>query len=569
VNRATPLLGLTPKPPGSIRPSLALAADPSVAPPSRGDGHAASSLLGLGSDCGAIIRSIQVVSTLLVLAGCNLFVEPSPPPGSCSSDQDCTHPQRCYVDGCGTLPADLLAEVITSAPTGVTSVDFPLGPPVANMPLVLPDQQLLQLTVRRGAGPYPASVQLLANGASTLLPGVNRTAQTAGAAANGFFQVGLSTGQYTLVVSPLDPAVPPATQTAVGMDAGVTSLTVDLLPAGQVQTVSGTVLAGPGQPEPVPPTVQLQATDGRALSARISADAVGGFQLSFGAGTLAAGAVLRVSPGPGALGAVAAFPVSDPAQFTSPFIVGDTAAPVVVSGQVLGPDGTPVVGANVFIQGTVVGGGAGNVGPAFSGDAGTFTLSTLPQATSGSLQLWIIPPPGSIAGLIRTAVEVPAGSPVAGSWTCPVRPLLTGGMLLPDAGPLVGAPLRADPVLPLDAVTPLPPGGTSGQTGEAGTFAIRLDPGVYQLEVQPGGSLPVLRRLVQVTPSGAQLGPVSLPTGRTLTARVLRGAGTLVPQALLRVYRKETLDDGTARVLLLGENVSDQNGVVRLLLPQQ
>ena len=354
MNRATPLLGLTPKPPGSIRPSLALAADPSVAPPSRGDGHAASSLLGLGSDCGAIIRSIQVVSTLLVLAGCNLFVEPSPPPGSCTSDQDCTYPQRCYVDGCGTLPADLLAEVITSAPTGVTSVDFPLGPPVANMPLVLPDQQLLQLTVRRGAGPYPASVQLLANGASTLLPGVNRTAQTAGAAANGFFQVGLSTGQYALVVSPLDPAVPPATQTAVGMDAGVTSLTVDLLPAGQVQTVSGTVLAGPGQPEPVPPTVQLQATDGRALSARISADAVGGFQLSFGAGTLAAGAVLRASPGPGALGAVAAFPVSDPAQFASPFIVGDTAAPVVVSGQVLGPDGTPVVGANVFIQGTVV-----------------------------------------------------------------------------------------------------------------------------------------------------------------------------------------------------------------------
>jgi len=228
-----------------------------------------------------------------------------------------------------------------------------------------------------------------------------------------------------------------------------------------------------------------------------------------------------------------------------------------------------VVGANVFIQGTVVGGGAGNVGPVFSGDAGTFTLSTLPQATSGSLQLWIIPPPGSIAGLVRTAVEVPAGSPVAGSWTCPARPLLTGGMLLPDAGPLVGAPLRADPVLPLDAVTPLPPGGTSGQSGEAGTFAIRLDPGVYQLEVQPGGSLPVLRRLVQVTPSGAQLGPVGLPTGRTLTARVLRDAGTLVPQALLRVYRKETLDDGTARVLLLGENVSDQNGVVRLLLPQQ
>jgi len=54
----------TPKPPGSVRPSLALAADPVVAPPSRDDGHAPSSLLGLGRDRGAIIRPIQMVSAL-------------------------------------------------------------------------------------------------------------------------------------------------------------------------------------------------------------------------------------------------------------------------------------------------------------------------------------------------------------------------------------------------------------------------------------------------------------------------------------------------------------------------
>src|SRR5262249_35038310 len=52
----------TPKPPGTTRPSLALAVDPVVAPPARDDGHASSSLLGLGRDCGAIIRSIQGVS---------------------------------------------------------------------------------------------------------------------------------------------------------------------------------------------------------------------------------------------------------------------------------------------------------------------------------------------------------------------------------------------------------------------------------------------------------------------------------------------------------------------------
>ena len=505
----------------------------------------------------------------MLLAGCNLFNDPAPPEGTCSRDQDCPSPQRCYVDGCGTLPADLLAEVITPAPSGVTSVDMPLGAPVANMRLVLPDQQLLQLSVRRGSGPYPASVQLLATGQSTLLPGVYRTAQTAGAAANGFFQVGLSTGLYTLVVSPLDPTVPPAMQSGIVMDAGVLPLIVDLQPAAQVQTVRGTVLAGPGQPEPVPPTVQLLGADGRPLSSRTVAEPDGGFQLSFGIGALDGGAVLQVSPGPGVLGAVAALPVSDLAQFGTPFIVGDGAAPVEVSGQVLGPDGSPVAGASIFIQGTVVGGGSGNVGPTFSGDAGTFVLSTLPQAQAGALQLWIVPPPGAIAGLVRTPVDVPGGAPVAGSWTCPARPVLSGGVLLPDAGPLTGAVVRLDPVLPVDAVTPLPPSGVSGQTGEAGTFALRLDPGVYQLEIQTGPFFPAVRRLVRVTSSGTQLPVVTLAVGRTLTARILRDAGTVVPQALLRVYRRETLEDGTPRALLLGEDVSDQSGVVRVLLPQQ
>ena len=514
--------------------------------------------------------SLLLALAPLLLAGCQLFGEPAPPPGTCTRDQDCPYPQRCYVDGCGSLPDDLLAEVATTDPTGTASVDMPVGPAHANVPLVLPDAQLLQLTVLRGPSGYAGSVQLLASGQSTLLPGVHRTVQIGSSSSSlGQFKVSLSTGRYTLVVSPVDATVPPGTVTALDIDAGTTSLTMGLLPAAQVQTLSGSVLAGPGQPEPVPPQVQLLTPDGRSLSALTTADPSGAFQLSVGVDAFDGGAILQTSPGGAPLGATLAFPVADAARFGTPFIVGDTAAPIRVSGTLVGPDGSPIPGASVFVQGTVQGGGSGNVGPAISASDGIFSLQTRPEATSGSLQLWVIPPPGALGGLLRTPLDAPAGAPVSGTWTSPSRPLLTGSLLLPDAGPAPGVQLRADPVAAAAPGAPVPPAGGSGTSGEAGSFALRLDPALYVLQVAPGNGLPSLRTFVRVTTTGVQLDPVTLRTGRRLTARVLRDAGTIVPQALVRIYRLVTLDDGTQRALPLGEGISDSSGVVTILLPQQ
>src|SRR6185369_11394238 len=55
------------------RPSLALTTGPVVAPPSRDDGHARSSLLRLGRDC------IALVSTLLLAVACNQDLKARPP----------------------------------------------------------------------------------------------------------------------------------------------------------------------------------------------------------------------------------------------------------------------------------------------------------------------------------------------------------------------------------------------------------------------------------------------------------------------------------------------------------
>src|SRR5262249_11625866 len=297
----------------------------------------------------------------------------------------------------------------------------------------------------------------------------------------------------TLVVGPLDPAVPPATVVGLEVDAGTTTLTMDLLSAAQVQTVSGTVLAGPGQPETVPPQVQLLAPDGRSLSALTTAAPSGAFQLSIGVDALDGGALLQTSPGGAPLGATAAFAVPDAARFGMPFLVGDTAVPIRVSGTIFGPDTTPITGASVFVQGTVQGGGSGNVGPAFSASDGIFSLQTRPEATAGSLQLWVVPPPGALGGLLRAPLDAPAGSPVRRTWNCPPGPPLPGSLLLPDAGPAAGVQLRADPVAAASPASPVPPAGASGTSGEAGTFALRLDPGLYVLEVAPGAGLPALR----------------------------------------------------------------------------
>jgi len=513
------------------------------------------------------VRRWLLAAAVALGPGCDLFGDTSTPASGCIHDSDCPSGQSCFVDGCGAMPGDLVAEVTTSAPLGVTSVDVPLGVPHADLPLILPGAQLLQLSVRRGASSYPGRVQILVSGQSVLLPGVSRTAQTSGAEVSGTYKLGVSTGRYSVSVTPADPTVPPGARTGVAVDAGQTLASFDLPPAAGVQTLAGTVLAGPGQPEPVPPDVQLLAADGRPLSSRKTADPSGAFQLSTAVDALDGGALLQVTPAAGTLGAVASFAVSAPARFSQPFLVGDAVAPIQVSGTLLGPDGSPVSGATVLVQGKVSGGGSGNVGPAVTASDGSFSLLSLPQAGPGTLELWAVPPPGSAAGLLRTALDAPAGSPVSGTWSCPARPLLQGTALLPDGGALAGSAVRADPVAAADPATPLPPAGGSGQTDTSGRFLIRLDPAEYRLEVAGTDSSPVLRRFVLVPPTGDQLEPFSLATGRRLTARVARDGGAVVPQALVRVYRQGTLEDGTPRALLLGEGVSDEHGVVTILLP--
>jgi hypothetical protein len=511
-----------------------------------------------------------VRTALLALAllgsGCNLFGEPTQTTAPCDGDSSCPGGQSCFVDGCGRLGDDLIAEVTSSAPIGVTSVDIPLGHPRAGLLLVLPDSQVLRITARRGTGGYPAPRQLFASGASSLLPGVGRYAQATDATVSGVSPLAVSTGVYSLLVSPEDVSVPPAVLRNVAVDAGINEATVTLLPAAEITTVSGTVLAAPGVPETIPPAVQLVTADGSPLSALVTAGGSGAFQLSFGT-ALPAGAQLQVVAGSGnRLGGTATFPVADLGRFAQPFVVGDGVPPVVFQGRLLGPDGAPVPGASLFLQGLVAGGAVATVGPVRTSDAGVFQLQTLPQADAGTLMISANPPPGSAAGLLQMTADVPASGGTETTWTSPARALVQGSVRYPDGGPVVAVGVRADPVGVAAPGVPQPPAGADGVTDDNGHFALRLDPALYRLEIGSQDGFPALRSFTRIEVGGS-LPEATLITGRTLTAVLRRDGGTAVGQALVRIYRSVVLDDGSSRALLLGEAVSDSTGQVSILLP--
>jgi hypothetical protein len=512
-----------------------------------------------------------MLALLSLAPGClsNIFGNSGTSSSTCSTDSDCPVGQSCFVDGCGKLGDDLVAEI--TSPSPATTQDLALGHPRAGQVLSIASTQALQITVRRGSAAFPGELTLSTSGTSTLLPGLVRSTSAVQANVLGQLLVPISSGTYTVVVTPSDTTIPPVLQRSVAVDAGLTPLAISLLPATEVQSLTATALAAPGQPEPVPPKLQILAADGVPLSSVTSADSTGQFTVTIARDALDSGSArLQTAPGANpATSAARSFPVPDPTRFDQPFIIGDAVPTVRVAGTVLAQDGSPVSGATVLVEGTVVGGGMATAGPVTTGTDGTFLLTTLPEGAPGSLNLWIFPPPGSAAGLLRTGLGIPAGSDVTGSWTCPVRRLIQGVVVLPDGGPGASFSLRADPVAPARSDLPEPAAGGAGTTDSAGQFAVRLDPALYQVEVQPNAGLPVLRTFQLVTTSEPAPLHLVLSSGRRFTAQVRRDSGGVVPQALVRIYRPVSLDDGTARALLLGEALTDSAGQVEILLPSQ
>jgi len=153
------------------------------------------------------------------------------------------------------------------------------------------------------------------------------------------------------------------------------------------------------------------------------------------------------------------------------------------------------------------------------------------------------------------------------------RARASGRAVLTDGRPVADAEVRAIPSTrqPRGAVAPRP-GRT--RVREDGTFELELDPGQYDLAVDPqaGSGFPRVVTIVTIGASAAELGDIEVPPPIRFTV-TLRDphpslAGNPIARAVVRVFAQPA-SDGAAPLVEVGRAMTDATGACEILLAQQ
>jgi hypothetical protein len=183
-------------------------------------------------------------------------------------------------------------------------------------------------------------------------------------------------------------------------------------------------------------------------------------------------------------------------------------------------------------------------------------------------------------GLAVTTAEKTITSNMLGSISLQLAPstLLEGSVVTPVGEPAYGIPVVLQPPAPAPAsylqnqlsTTDLKLGGGSTITDGSGFFSVLIDPGVYDLLLQPDSStnLPwqLLPRL-SITSAGSSIETVSLELTHpaVLTGQVRAPSGNVIPGAVIRAFLPG--NEAKTTVVQVGETIAGSNGSYRLLLP--
>lgn len=573
-----------------------------------------------------LVLLIGVLMIGVLMIGCSAS-SLQPEARICVSDEQCDSGQLCFAEGCGDPGKGIVVEVEGGALNGQFARDFALEAGTLgasyNLSMGAPLSVSGEFQRERSASsnpfdraPYTDAVVVRAVGESMLLPGITRIYEERFISPErGAFEMKVGQGAYVVTAMPADRTVPPAMDNVQvpSMDSAVTFVfpAVDGAPAitGQlIKKVDNTLLP----PEPVllstafvlknqpVPTIDLQLFDvstNQPLSQRFPISAqTGEFAITVSPEARnRTSLILVASPRePGVAVPTKRF-VLDP-QVTAAISLeyGDFGEAADVEGTILDSMGLPIAGAQVVLEGTVVGDGTFRSKIVETNGAGVFKVSSLASKSDGSFQLTVMPPKGSRAAYSQRNVTVrvstmPGAEPMAtlspASFTLDDRLIARGFVTRPGSnekpasGVFVRATLQVESRTAPDALKALPVEPAETITAEDGTFELPLDPGAWRFEYVPGELLPISSRLVTVKPVIDDMGrklptqtlvPVELSFGRTVRGSVT-GIGTgdteqPVPFSRLRFFRVTNVE-GRPASILLGTSISDDRGRYQVVLP--
>lgn len=467
---------------------------------------------------------------LLVLSACG-SIDP-PEPVACASDDQCQSGQLCFAEGCGDPGKGIVVEVQGGAINGQFARDFALETgslgaiynPSMGGPLSMSGE--FQRERSASSNPldrtsYTEAVVLRAVGQSILLPGIVRTYEERFAnTERGSFEMKVGAGTFVVTAMPGDRTVPPvannvSVEAPGGMPPAVTFVfpAVDGAPAltGQlIKKIDRTLLP----PEPVllstgysqdggVPTIDLQLFDvqnNQPLSQRFPVGTTTGeFAITVSPEARnKANLILVASPRePGVPIPTKRFVLPSQTTTSVSLEYGDFGeAADDVQGTILDSTGAPIAGAQVVLEGTVVGDGTFRSKIVETNATGDFKVTSLGSKSEGSFQLTVVPPRGSRAAYSQRNVTVEVTKATGNAKaTGKLKPqsltlddrLIAKGFVSrpgsaekPAAGVFVRATLQVETRTSTEDAKALPVEPAEAVTAEDGTFELPLDPGVWR-----------------------------------------------------------------------------------------
>lgn len=565
-------------------------------------------------------RALLTAAFFTVFAGCSTFAPERPP---CVSDQDCPEGTLCFAEGCGDPGTNIVVEVEGVAQSNHKARDFAIADGTLGAtqnfslgaPLVISGQLQRELSAGNPADrtSYTESVVVRAVGTSNLLPGITRSFETTFDKPEfGFYEMSLGAGSFKVTATPANTSVPPVSGSAtVGTSNIAPSVSfafpaIDGTPAltgslvKKLDAQGEAILISAGFDGGLPPVVDVQlfdpATD-QPLSQRFP---VGMTEGNF---TIPVSPDARMKPKlvfvasprePGVTVPTKRFVMENPLPTALSLEYGDYGESGDLVGRVVDERSTPVVGAHVVIEGTVVGDGIFRSKIVQTDSEGEFRVRSLGSKSDGAFQITVAPPETSPAAYLRKNIGVTVTFDTnQQKWVANMKPaaivladrLLVKGRVVTatdkDKGMAnvgVTATFQSDNAVAGEVRT-LPVDPAEALSDANGDFTMRLDPGTWRFEYRAGGQVPLTTRLVTIKAETDNLGnesdefelsKVQLSNGRTVNGVVTGLKGNQLEAGLsfakLRFFNVVTIG-GKPVSRLLGESICDELGRYTVVLP--